>query len=221
MGFFDEEIPAHINFPKISKHLERQIGAFVIAWGVLERELNISFPILFRVDPTLAGCIYSNLGTRAKLDILESGVDCLSLLLGSKHTKLAMKLLGRAGILNTKARNTIAHGIREPFYDEETKTSEWILVRLISRKKQSWIKHRENPAHWRRLTKAVLALSKSWHRKNRAMHERLKRFSDLDLQENVLIHSKDAEPIVLRSRNRRPPKKGGSQRHQPNLEIAS
>jgi hypothetical protein len=34
--------------------MQRQIGAFFVAWGTLESEMDIAFPVLFRLDPNLA-----------------------------------------------------------------------------------------------------------------------------------------------------------------------
>jgi hypothetical protein len=54
MGYFDEELSPKAIRPKPSRHMERQIGAFFVAWSVLENELDLGFPVPFRIDPTLA-----------------------------------------------------------------------------------------------------------------------------------------------------------------------
>src|SRR5690242_14582344 len=104
MGYFDEELLPTVNRPKVSKHMERQIGAFFVAWTALENELDIAFPVLFRVDATLANCLYGNLGTQAKIEILMSAVDALSLLLGEWRRKSAHKTLEDIKRLNSNAR---------------------------------------------------------------------------------------------------------------------
>lgn len=200
MAFLDAPLNKTIGPIKTSKHLERQIGAFLISWSKLESELNLSFSILFRVDPTLAGCIYSSLGTSTKISILSSAIDSLSVLLGKTLSESAKNILRRSEQLNAKARNTVAHGVREMWWNDETKKSELILVRYKIGKKHSWLGHKETPDYWRRLTRLVESNAKAWRQKVSAMHDRL-RFVDANtLQESVLIHSSEAPPILARSR---------------------
>jgi hypothetical protein len=62
-----DKLDPEYEYPHVSRALARSIGEFVVAWGILERELDLAFPILLKTDPTLASCISANLGTKAKL----------------------------------------------------------------------------------------------------------------------------------------------------------
>jgi hypothetical protein len=198
MGCFDEELLPKVSRPKMTRHMERQIGAFFVAWSVLENELDIAFAVLFRVDPTLASCLYGNLGTRAKLDIIMSGIDALSLLLGERRTRSAHKLLSNIITLNDRARNTLAHARLLPFYDDELRKPVWRMIRYSARKEHVWITHPNEVRHWKRLTNAVYAKADAWHRKMHVLYSRLKKFSDADIQKNSRVREKEAMPIVFR-----------------------
>jgi hypothetical protein len=159
---------------------------------------DIAFPVLFRVDPTLANCLYTNLGTKAKLDILMSAIDALSLLLGKARAKSAHKVLADVVTLNDKARNTLAHARLLPFFDDVLQKPVWRLIRYSARKEHFWISHPNEVRHWKRLTKAVYSKADVWHRKMRVIHGRIKTFSDDEIQNNCLVREKDAVPIVFR-----------------------
>lgn len=220
MGYFDEDYTATVHFPRIDKHTERQIGRFITTWNVLERELNNAFPVIFRVDPTLCGCIYANLGTQAKLDILQSGIDSLTTALGSRLTRSSLKLLDHIRELNTKARNTVAHGIFERVVDPKDLRPEWHLIRTIARRQHSWVFHPSSAKHWRRITNAVESATRLWRRKTRALHEQLKFYSEEDIAAIVRLHGRDAEPIVLRRRKSQPLKRARSRDGQSKSKVA-
>jgi hypothetical protein len=197
MSYFDEELLPKVNRPKISRHMERQIGAFFVAWSALENELDIAFPVFFRVDPTLASCLYGNLNTRAKIDILMSGIDALSLMLGKRRAKSAHKLLRDIGTL-VDARNALAHSRLLPFYEEELRRPVWRMIRYRVRRENAWVRHPNEVRHWKRLTKAVYAKADAWHRKLITLHGTLKKFSNDDVQERSLVRDVEAPPIAFR-----------------------
>lgn len=220
MAYGDEEL-GDLNYPKVSKHLERQIGAFFIAWGLMERELDVSFNVLFRVDPTLSSCITANVGTKAKIDILASAVGGLSLFLGSRLTKSSHAVLERVRALSEKARNTLAHAQMEYLKDTQTQKPGWRLVRNVARKQYSMVTHPTTAEHWRRMTKAVYAAVKAWRAKLNACYRILRVVSEDQLSAKTLMQMKDAEPVFLRRRKNQLPKKSGLQVRQSKQEKRS
>jgi len=105
-----EILEHHIDYPKINAKNRRSLGAFIIAWGVLEGELDTCFISLFRVNPTLCGCVTANLGTKAKLDILSSALSMLEEPLGSDLVTAGHKIVEDTRYYSAMARNTLAHG---------------------------------------------------------------------------------------------------------------
>jgi hypothetical protein len=204
MGYYDEELLPDVPIPQVSKQMERQIGAFFVAWAALENELDIAYPVFFRVDPTLAVSLYANVGTQAKIDALMSAVGACALFIGAREVRSAHAILDRIRELNDRARNTLAHMRLLQFVDRERKRkSAWKIVRYAARRQQSWAFHPNEVKHWRRLTKAVMSAARAWHRKMRRLYGKLKKFKENELAEKLLIHEREAQPIQFR----RPTKK--------------
>lgn len=212
-GYFDS-IPREIDFPKVSKALESHIGKFMVAWGTLERELDMLFPVLFRVDPTLVGCIYANLGTQAKLDILASAIHTLRRAIGNREATSAQKLLEKIRKLNTEARNTLAHGQVLGIQDGKVYET-WTIMRQVARKKYSLIFYPVDAKTWKRTTQAVNAAAAAMRRRTVSIHVSLKNYSDYEIEGLVEVQARDGVPIPHRPRKRRPPKTSGSKGHQP------
>lgn len=199
MGYYDEELLPDVPIPKVSNQMERQIGAFFVAWAVLENELDLAYPVFFRVDPTLAISLYANIGTQAKIDAIMSVVSACEMFIGEREVKSARTILERVRELNDRARNTLAH-MRLAKISEGSKNPSWKIVRYAARRQQSWAFHPNEVKHWRRLTKAVITVARAWHRKMRRLHEKLKKFSEAEIGENALIYDKEPKPIHLRRR---------------------
>jgi hypothetical protein len=214
MGYFDEDLDESVDFPVIGIRRERQLGAFLVAWNALESVLDTSFPVLFRIDPTLAPCIYANLGTQTKIDILSSAVDALSDAIGMRQVDSAHTILLRIRTLNERARNTLAHGQRTTIHDKRDRPF-WALVRYVARKRQAMVLHPSDVRHWRRMTNAVKSAARAWNRKMRTIHNILKKFSDDEMWELSQIHWREAKPIFLRLHKPRIPTKADSLGHPP------
>ena len=91
------------------------------------------------------------------------------------------------------------------FADEERKKkSTWKIVRYAARRQQSWAFHPNEVKHWRRLTKAVITAARTWHRKMRRLHGKLKKLKEEELAEKLLIYEKDPQPIQFRRSNKKP-----------------
>jgi hypothetical protein len=56
---------------------EAAFGRFIIAWNMLEREIDRAIEDLYELECDLAWSVTANLGTKAKLDIFQSAFHCL------------------------------------------------------------------------------------------------------------------------------------------------
>jgi len=216
MGYFDEDLDVdNSGAYRISSALKHQIGEFFVAWSRLESELEVAFHVLFRIDPNLASCIYANLGTQTKIDILTSSVDALWNALGKNRVVRLQSILAKVRVLNDRGRNTLAHGYHFSVPDDKTKKYSPSIVRAVARKQITLVIHPGDVKYWRRATRAVDLSASSLRKALIDIHKQLKKFSDDQLWEATGVQSRVAEPIVLRRRKRQPPKKVGSKGHRP------
>ena len=86
------------------------MGRFIIAWGVLERQLDAAICVLFRIDPTLGLCVTANLGSKAKVDMLLSAIYMYAEALDEDEVDEAHALLRQVANLAGQFRNSLAHG---------------------------------------------------------------------------------------------------------------
>lgn len=203
--------------PGIHRKTTENIGAFIIAWGILERELDNAFHVLFHTDATLAVCLYANLGTKAKVDTLQSAITMQAVPLGKSLVKATHQILRQIGELSDTARNTIAHGQLKYFRDEETGKYTWELVRHNARKSAAIIIHPGNFRFWLSQKKRALALAQRWRRSVQRMHNKLVRLNMADLEKICLAQLRESEPSRLHRRKRPPPKKANSRDRQTKL----
>lgn len=99
--------------------LGRALGRFVVAWGNLEQQLDIGFHVLFHTDPTLAICLYANLGTKAKIDTLQSAIALQEDAIGTASAARARRVLQRIAELSDHARLTTAHGQVQMYHNQK------------------------------------------------------------------------------------------------------
>lgn len=52
-------------WPKANKSIEAAIGRFIIAWNVLEQQMDFAIEEMSGLDHDLATCVTANLGTKA------------------------------------------------------------------------------------------------------------------------------------------------------------
>ena len=64
--------------PENDSALEAAVGRVVIAWGVLERQIDDAIQDIYRFDFDLAWSITANLGTKSKVEIFQSAAHCLA-----------------------------------------------------------------------------------------------------------------------------------------------
>lgn len=100
-------------WPTSNPELEAALGRFIIAWAVLEQQLDFAIQEHAWLDHDLATSITANLGTKAKLDIYQSLSHCYRDLLNAQMLKEIDTLVSDTGNASGKLRNFIVHG--QPF----------------------------------------------------------------------------------------------------------
>lgn len=212
-GDFDmadlEEIEAELPYPGTNSKLARNIGLFMAAWGVLERELDNMMPVIFHTDPTLACCIYANLGTKAKLDMLASAITMHEEVLGPRLTKRAHSTIEEIRDLSERARNTIAHGQVTMFYKEKPGKIAWELVRQVARKSHAMVIYPGNALHWGRQEKKTLKLAQKWRIIVRDVYLKTGHMTLADLDRVCGTQTKVGETRHPKRRSRPPQSRGG------------
>jgi len=198
--------------PDEEPELEQALGQFILSWGVLERELDHSFAIVFRVNATLAACIYANLGTKAKVDMLTSAISMLAPLLGERLTTRSHNLLGTVSDWSN-VRNTLAHGQPIQFPTDvpvRDKSAGWVLTRQSARLRYDVVWHIVNPRRWRLRSEAVQRLAVDWRAATLKLYQRLYEVSDDELDAvcgfDIRVDLRDPR----RRRTRRTQSKGSS-----------
>lgn len=111
-----------LKLPKVPAKVLREIGRFMVMWGVVEGELDILVTAIYRLDPTFSLTITANLGTKAKIEMLRSAFDLLRDPLGSDFVRDADGLFVEVSDLSTGTRNVIAHGRMYDFDGQETRS---------------------------------------------------------------------------------------------------
>jgi hypothetical protein len=86
------------------------MGRFIIAWGVLERQLDGGIAILLQIDGTLSLCVSANLGTKAKVEMLMSAANMSGEAIGDDLADGAIACLRKISKMSGRFRNTLAHG---------------------------------------------------------------------------------------------------------------
>lgn len=195
-----------LNIPAISDRLITAVGSFMFAWGIIERELDTAFPVLFHTDPTLASCLYANLGTKAKIDMLLSAVDMVSIQLGERLTASAQSTLGQISALSDKARTTLAHG-QPMFFGEVAKASRWEIARHIARASHKIVIHPRNSRYWAAQAKIALRLAQRWRTCVAKVHGKMGHLTLDDLETICRTRIQESLPAPARRHRRLPLKK--------------
>jgi hypothetical protein len=125
---------------EISDEEMKNAGGFALMWGYVEEHLDRLYPVLFRTDPTLAICITANLGTKAKVEIIQSALTMLSPLLPDEKVADLHETLDMVLEFSSKYRNMLAHG-RPVLHadDDDNKKTVWRWARFAARRQVSII----------------------------------------------------------------------------------
>lgn len=118
-------------YPPSDENLEAAMGRFIIVWGVLECQLDAAICILFGIDATLGLCITANLGSKAKVEMLQSAVSMCAEAFNEDEFNEAHTLLCQIANLAGQFRNSLAHG-QPTLWDDKGETA-WKWTRVSAR----------------------------------------------------------------------------------------
>jgi hypothetical protein len=138
------------------------IGKFIVAWGDVEQQLDIAFHVLFHTDPTLAMCIYANLGTKAKIEILQSAISLQEEPIGSGLAKHAKRTLTRIADMSDKARLVTAHGKAFAYLLNGRGQNRYELVRQVARARPKITVHPATGRYWTGQANYARELAARW-----------------------------------------------------------
>jgi len=209
-----DEFDPDLNYPHLSRKLARSIGEFVVAWGILERELDNGFAILFKIDATLASCIYANLGTKAKLDILSSAFSMLEPAFEKEFVLEVHEVISLVREYSNKARNVLAHA-QPTIFGSDTEKPYWQFARSVARKSHEMILYPTDAGHWGIEASGVALIAREWRKLMSEAYKRIVKLSPDDLDRICVTRSREIESKFQRSHTRRSPKKDGSRRRPP------
>jgi len=121
-------------WPSSDPETESAIGRLVLAWGVLEREIDEAIVSVYRLNDTLGGAIAANLGTKAKLEICQAAVHILAeeLAFSGDLVTIIDSLVTRTAALSADRRLVIAHG--QPWQVTTADGPVWVLMKHSARK---------------------------------------------------------------------------------------
>lgn len=168
-----------------SDDIERRMGQLIIAWGALERELDLSFPLILRMQNMLALCVTANLGTMAKLDILRSAVSMYQPLLSERTAKAATKVLNTIADLTGKIRTPIAHG--QPWQFSNEPDDQWHWLRFQSRGSLKAWKYSYDENDFNDSIQELECATLAWHRSARSIARALRPYSDRALSNRLTL----------------------------------
>ena len=171
--------------PDDNPRLEQNVGKFIVAWGLIERELDNMIAALFNLDPTLSLCIASNLGTKAKLDIIRSAASMLEPALGELLKNKIHDLANAISDHSGKNRNTLAHG--QPSYYGVEGQQDWRWTRISAREKLKATVYPTDPDHWLNESKEVLEIARKLREAEREAEKVISALTADDLDRICLI----------------------------------
>jgi hypothetical protein len=119
-------------WPEPNAGLEAALGRFIIAWSILEQQLDFSIFEITNLDHDLSTSITANLGTKAKLDIFHSLTHCFRDVMGPTLLESVDRLVADTGSASGNLRNFIVHG--QPFQMELPDGNIEIWAKLSARK---------------------------------------------------------------------------------------
>lgn len=126
--------PKPVPWPPSDPETEAAIGRVMLAWGILEREIDESIAAVYRLDTVASASITANLGTKAKLDICQAGIHTLKGEFDETPDIVAMidELTNKTSAASANWRLMVAHG--QPWLVEHPDGDMWILARSSARK---------------------------------------------------------------------------------------
>jgi hypothetical protein len=119
-------------WPAPNQPVEAALGRFIIAWNVLEQQIDFAIREITRLDYDLAWSVTANLGTKAKLDTYWSMAHCLDEVWVGALLKDIDRLIADTGNASGKSRTFLIHG--QPFQIESRDGPVEAWVKLHARK---------------------------------------------------------------------------------------
>ena len=119
-------------WPDADVATEAAFGQFVIAWNLLEQQIDFAIHEISGMDWDLAFCVTANLGTKAKLDIFHAMAHCLSDVLEPELMVTIDALVGDTGNASGRLRNFVIHG--QPFQVALSDGNQPFWAKLSARK---------------------------------------------------------------------------------------
>ena len=174
--------------PDDNPRLEQSLGKFIVAWGIIERELDNMIAALFNLDPTLSLCITSNLGTKSKLDIIRSAASMLEPALGETLNNEIHDLANATSDHSGKNRNVRAHG-QPAAYAIEEGPREWRWTRTSAREKLKATIYPRDPDHWLNESKEVIGIARKLREAEREAEKVISALTADDLDRMCLIET--------------------------------
>lgn len=194
----------------VPRSMAQNIGDFIIAWGFLEQQIDNGFPVLFCTDPTLAACIYANLGTKAKLDILASATTMLTPALGKELADEIHECIDLAREHLVNVRNKLAHS--QPTLSGEGYDASWQLTKSVARKRFRMDYLPADSDHWRIEACLVSIVSDGFYEIWPRAHVIMSKLTRDDLEKICEFESREIPSKSRPRRKPRPPKPSGSRR---------
>jgi len=148
------------SYPPSDEALESAMGRFLIAWGILETQLDSSASVFLHVDTTLSLCITANLGTMAKIDMLKAAISMQEGAFEDSTVDEAHGILNHISMLATRFRNTLAHGQPTLWLDDEGDV--WSWTRTSARKQLDVRRMPLLAERWEEAEREVKEVTSEW-----------------------------------------------------------
>jgi hypothetical protein len=169
-------------WPKADTDIEAALGRFIIAWNILEQQLDFAIQEISRLDYDLAHSITANLGTKAKLDIFHSMSHSLQDVFKVAVLETVDRLVADTSTASGNLRNFIVHG--QPFQLQLEDGAIEIWAKFAARKggvKGKCV--RLSAAYADRETQSVKDLIERWIAIRKTLFEQVKILDLMDASE--------------------------------------
>lgn len=156
-------------YPPRHSVMEESMGRFMLVWGVLEVHLDSGIAAIYCLEPTLALGISANSGTKAKLDMLHTGISMSSDFLSESLSERAHKSLNKISDLSGRHRNALAHGSPVEAPDG------WRWHRVSARQSLDVTYFYAPATRWKKAATEVRKATREWCRVYQEIHQILER----------------------------------------------
>ena len=123
-------------WPPSDPETEAAIGRLVLAWGVLELQIDLAIGAVYQLSFVPGMALTANLGTKAKLEICQAGIHVLyDRLTPSGDIRMTVDaLVSKTSQLSTDIRLIIAHGYPVSLKMNDGSFESWLLMKHSARK---------------------------------------------------------------------------------------